>query len=168
MHKRFSIYDVMEGRGDFAKNPANASAVDSVTGISVYTRLKFPKMVYHPRGEERVVRKGEPLATPMGVVMVGEQRELINKIIRDEKELNLAVKEGWHLSPTAAMKKAAELRGETLDRAESPLEAESLAKQDEISQLRKQLAEMEERNAALELGMVRAKPEAGALASAKK
>lgn len=153
MPKRFTIYDAMEARGDFAKNPANTCSVDPVSGVSNYKRQEFPKMLYHPDGAERVTRPGEALATPLGVKIVGEQRELVHRIVADEKELNQALKEGWHLSPAKAMKRGAELRGEEFLVAENSFQAAEMAKQDEVAELRRKIAELEEQNAALELGM---------------
>lgn len=103
-NKRFTIYDAMEERGEFAKNPANREAMNE-DGTSAYRRAEFPKMIYHPEGKERIVAPGEPVATVFGPKMVGEQRELINKIVNTQEELDAAIAEGWHLRPGDAIAK---------------------------------------------------------------
>ncbi len=90
---RYSIYDMMDDKGVFEKNPANASS-DKYTGP-----LPFPKMVYHPKGEYRVTQKAEIIVTPFGPEKVGELKELIYRTVMDQDELDKALDEGWHLHP---------------------------------------------------------------------
>ena len=97
--KRFSIFDAMEDAGMFRANPANA---DSVTkeGVMLYTGpVSFPMMVYHPFGEERIIVPGTAENTPFGPKMVGEQREIIWKLVANQAEYREATESGWHDHP---------------------------------------------------------------------
>ena len=102
---KFTIYDAMEASGYFVKNPANAGARDE-NGKSLYAGpVKFPMMVYHPQGEERVAVPGTMERTAYGTVeLFGEQRELVSKEIASEKELSDALAEGWHKHPAMAIR----------------------------------------------------------------
>ena len=67
--QRFTVYDAMEAKGLFEANPANQSS-------SEYKRQDFPKMLYSPTGEMKVIVPAELITTPLGPKFVGEQREL--------------------------------------------------------------------------------------------
>jgi len=106
---RFTVYDAMEASGYFSKNPANPNSRDS-EGRSLYQGpVKFPMMLYHPRGEERVSVPGTKERTPYGTVeMFGEQWEIISREVTTEAELSEALAEGWHKHPAMAIKVANE------------------------------------------------------------
>ena len=101
--QRFTIYDVMERDGAFDSNPANNFATDA-DGTSIYKGpIEFPKMLYHPFGEEMVVVPAEIIMTPIGPKAVGEQRELKYKVVHNEVEEEKLLAEGWHTSPGKAI-----------------------------------------------------------------
>ena len=94
--QRFTVYDAMEAKGLFEANPANQSS-------SEYKRQDFPKMLYSPTGEMKVIVPAELITTPLGPKFVGEQRELISKIAADAEEEAKLLSEGWHLHPARAI-----------------------------------------------------------------
>src|SRR5271166_1246523 len=106
---RFTVYDAMEASGYFSKNPANIGARDA-DGRSLYGGpVKFPMMLYHPQGEERVLVPGTKERTSYGTVETfGEQWEIISKVVTTEAELSEALAEGWHKHPAMAIKVANE------------------------------------------------------------
>ena len=95
--KRFTIYDVMEANGVFDSNAANAISSDYEGPVP------YPQMFYHPQGESRVLVPGEPINTPLGVQVVGEQRELVNQIARNKIEADALRAAGWHDHPAKAV-----------------------------------------------------------------
>lgn len=102
---RFTIYDALEQKGYFDSNPANSYARSPTDGSSLYTGpQEFPKMLYHPQGEEKIIVPGEILNTPLGAKMVGEQRELIWAIVNNEAENKALAAEGWHDHPAKAVR----------------------------------------------------------------
>lgn len=141
--KRFTIYDAMEANGAFDKNSANATARDAVSGRGTYARQLYPKMFYHPKGEEREITPGEWVSTPMGNKLVGRQTELIYAIAEnatDERQLRA---QGWHDHPAKAMKAAGK-------------EAPATGAAEEIQRLQDRIAELEAQKAGLELTEVAA------------
>ena len=106
---RFTVYDAMEAAGYFSTNPANPNSRNK-DGQALYQGpVKFPMMLYHPRGEERVSVPGTKERTPYGTVeMFGEQWEIISQVVSNEAELAEAVAEGWHKHPAMAIKVANE------------------------------------------------------------
>lgn len=114
--RRFTIYDMMEDKGVFEANPANADSRDS-QGLPLYKGpVQFPMMVYHPEGAERITVPGEIIATPMGPRKVGEQKQLINKVVNSDAELADALASGWHKTPAAAI---ATRNGEAIPKTQS-------------------------------------------------
>lgn len=100
---RHSIYDVMDAKGVFLDNPANADA-DAERDGRPFGRWpqKYPMMFYHPKGEMRITNPAEVIVTPLGPKLVNEHRELICAIAEgesDEKKLRAA---GWHDHPAKA------------------------------------------------------------------
>ncbi len=146
---RFTIYDKMEAEGAFSSNPANVHSFDS-NGMALYTGpVQYPKMLYHPQGEQRETSPGEWLNTPNGPKLVGQQFELIYQIAKTEEEAQALLAEGWHEHPVDAI--TARVTGQ-VERGELPKSAllklpkkgaESRAKdlQAEIDRLTRQLAE---------------------------
>lgn len=100
----FTIYDLMEKRGMFRGNPANRDAIDEVSKQSIFKGpVQYPKMLYHPKGEYRITQPGEVLATPYGPRVVGQQRELINKIVANAEEEAVLRHLGWWDHPAKAI-----------------------------------------------------------------
>ncbi len=107
---RFTIYDKMQGDGYFSANPANPDSRDPTTGDSIYQGpVEFPKMLYHPEGEEKIIVPAEIITTPLGPKAVGEQRELIYEIVQNKAEEAVLLAEGWHTHPAPAMRRRVEL-----------------------------------------------------------
>ena len=104
---RYSIFDMMDDKGVFDKNPANACS-DKYIGPQ-----PFPKMVYHPKGEYRVTQKAEVVVTPFGPEKVGELKELIYRTVQDQEELDRALDEGWHMHPADSIAAGGRARPET-------------------------------------------------------
>ena len=106
---RFTVYDAMDASGYFSTNAANANSRDKA-GRQLYTGpVKYPMMLYHPRGEERVSVPGTRERTTYGTVEVfGEQWELVTKEVNSDAELGEALAEGWHKHPAMAIKVANE------------------------------------------------------------
>ncbi len=102
---RFTIYDAMGKAEFFSSNPANPGAKSKVdqSDISEWP-IQYPKMLYHPEGEERVSVPAEIITTPLGPKSVGEQRELIHKIVNNKVEEDEAVAAGWHDHPAKAIR----------------------------------------------------------------
>ena len=119
--KIFTVYDMMDARGVFDENPANASSADYAGPV------QFPMMVYHPEGATRQIVPGEIVATPLGAKIINEQHELIYRVVKDQAELDAAKAEGWHLHP----KDAEAARRERVP--ETP--------EEEIARLKRELAE---------------------------
>lgn len=146
-NRRFTIYDMMEAKGIFAANPANADAmVNEQTGEPLYKGpIPYPKMMYHPLGETRVIVDAVPLTDTSGnavldrngdPILRDEQREIVWQIVNSLKEERALRKEGWHDHPAdaiAASGKAAPAKG-----AQQALDA----KDREIERLQAQLAEL--------------------------
>ncbi len=102
---RFTIFDAMEKAGAFDSNPANTYSRSPTDGSSLYTGpIEYPKMLYHPLGEEKITVPAELLQTPMGPKAVGEQRELIWKIVNSKAEHDEAIAEGWWDHPAKAIR----------------------------------------------------------------
>lgn len=96
-HNRFTIYDMMDAKGVFEENPANS------TSPLFKGPQEYPKMVYHPQGKTRVIQKAEILNTPFGPQKVGEQYELIARIVHNAEEEARAMRAGWHDHPAKAI-----------------------------------------------------------------
>lgn len=148
-NKRFTIYDMLEERGYFEQNPANLNARDS-TGLSIYKKQEYPKMLYHPEGAERITRAATAISTPFGPQWVGEEKELIHKLVNSVEEEKEALANGWHLQPRSAIAVRAKTTGEALP-PQSREEIVSNAQADEIELLKKKLAAAEIKLAAREM-----------------
>lgn len=108
---RFTIYDALNNAGYFAKNSANAFARDIVTGENLYKGpVEYPKMLFHPEGETRVIKAGEVVVNPLtGPATQNEQREMVYAVAKDEAEEQALVAEGWHKHPALAIRARVEL-----------------------------------------------------------
>src|SRR5215472_15182556 len=94
---RYTVYDMLDAKGIFDENPANA------TSPHYQGPVEYPKMYYHPKGKMRVVQKAEILQTPYGPEKVGEQWELIARTVADAQEEAKAKAAGWHDHPAKAI-----------------------------------------------------------------
>lgn len=142
---RHTIFDKMDYDGVFDKNPANINSRDQ-DGRSMYKGpQEFPKMLYHPKGEERIVRPGEAVMTHFGPKMVGEEKQLISRTVETKEEELELLKAGWHSRPRDAIKARAEITGEEV------VFAPESVQETELDVLRKKLEAAEVRNAELEL-----------------
>jgi hypothetical protein len=113
MAQRFTVYDVLEAKGIFKKNPANINSQDE-QGASLYSGpVQYPRMVYHPTGEERIIQEGEVITTPFGPKVIMQQREMIWKIVSNAAEEASAVADGWHFHPAEAMRAGGKAAPET-------------------------------------------------------
>lgn len=107
---RFTIYDALEAAGFFDNNPANTFARDK-DGMNLYKGpVEYPKMLYHPRGEEVITVPAEIVATPLGAKLVGEQKKLISKIVENAEQDEAAQAEGWHDHPAKAIRARIQLK----------------------------------------------------------
>lgn len=122
---RFTVFDVMEARGDFENNTANSSSPE-YSGPQPY-----PQMFYHPQGTERVIKPGELIVTPLGPKFVGELREIIWKIASDASEAKALRDAGWHDRPAKAI--AANYGGD----------APAMSPEETIQALNAQIAELQ-------------------------
>jgi len=100
--KRYTIYDAMEEKGLFMANSANIDARDE-NGASAYQKQHFPRMIYHPKGEMRVVNPAEEVVTPFGPAYRNEKKEIINRIVKSQEEYDSALAAGWHTHPALAI-----------------------------------------------------------------
>ena len=110
--KRFTVFDMMEEKGIFEANPANPYA-RNIDNQSIYAGpVAYPKMLYHPKGEERIIVQATLEMTPLGPAWRGEQRELIWTIADDAKMEKELLDAGWHLHPSDAVRVAKGLEPE--------------------------------------------------------
>lgn len=133
----FTVYDAMEAKGVFEANPANASARDPVTGESTYKGpVPYPRMMFHPQGAEKVIVPAEIVVTPLGPQRVGEQRQLIYKIVQNAKEEAELKALGWHSKQIQAVRARMAIEG-TLD------QAPPMSKDEEIAELNARIAALQ-------------------------
>ena len=91
--QRFTVFDMMEAKGIFSANPANVTARDPVTGVSLYKGpVPFPKMFYHPKGEKRAI-----------VGSFAGAKELVSRIANNAAEAEQLLRAGWHEHPADAI-----------------------------------------------------------------
>lgn len=110
---RFTVFDMMEAKGTFSSNPANADSVDPVEGTSLYAGpVPFPKMFYHPDGDVRVLvpgevmldRDGQPRLDRNGQeIVLGRQTEIIWQLAQNAAEAKKLADAGWHDHPAKAI-----------------------------------------------------------------
>lgn len=103
---KFTIYDAMQEKGLFDTNPANAFSRDPTDGHTLYKGpVQYPKMLFHPKGEERVTVPGTvEVDKAGGRMIVGEQREMIWMQVDDEAAEKAAVAKGWHVQAAGAIR----------------------------------------------------------------
>lgn len=98
-----TVYDRLEAKGFFSANPANKNSVTADGQAAYEGPVPFPRMLYHPQGKERIVVQAELVQTPFGPQRNNEQRQLINKIVNSQAEMDKALAEGWHEHPSDAI-----------------------------------------------------------------
>lgn len=134
----FTIYDLMEKKGVFRINPANRDAYDKDTRQSLYRGpVQFPKMLYHPEGATRVTVPAEVISTPFGPQRVGEQRELVSKIVESPEEETVLKKLGWLDHPAKAI-----YAGLTEEQKAAGIGAPPISSEETIKSLEDQVKEL--------------------------
>lgn len=135
---RFTIYDALDAQHYFDTNPANQDSRDPTSGTSLYQGpVQYPRMMYHPQGVERVVVRGERVKIGDEWMTVGEQKEIIYRIVNSEAEEKAAVAEGWHHHAASAMRAAGK-------------EAPATGADQVIADLERKLKQLQEEKDALE------------------
>lgn len=100
-----TVYHQMEEKGYFEANPANRDGRNPTTGESTYEGpVQFPKMFYHPQGQQKVTVPAEIVVTPLGPQRVGEQKELIFQIAKNQAEAEALQAAGWWDHPGKAIR----------------------------------------------------------------
>lgn len=100
----FTVFDLMEKKGFFRQNPANVDSFDKDTRQTLYKGpVEYPKMMYEPKGKMRVTVPAEVINTPFGPQRVGEQKELISKLVESKEEEAVLRQLGWHYHPAKAI-----------------------------------------------------------------
>lgn len=101
---RYTVFDVMEAKKFFSTNPANPGSATK-DGQPLYNGPQpFPKMLYHPDGEEKVVNPGRLEMTTLGPQICGTLKELIFVTVNDRKEEREFLEQGWHDHPAKAIR----------------------------------------------------------------
>src|ERR1700743_1156669 len=101
--QRFTVYDMMEAKGIFEKNPANVGA-KAEDGTPLYKGpVPYPKMLYHPKGETRILNPGVVEVTPYGPKVFGELLEVIHVTVNSAAEEKEYISKGWHTHPAHAV-----------------------------------------------------------------
>ena len=96
----FGIYHMMEERGVFDQNKNNAQSPG-------YVRAEYPKMLFHPKGKEHIVFAGISEVSPDGrTKLVGQQTEIVNRIVASKAEEDEWLAKGWLTHPADAMRAA--------------------------------------------------------------
>lgn len=112
-NRRFTIYDAMEAAGIFEANSANSYSRDPTTGDTLYSGpVEFPKLFYHPEGEQELVPGCNPedIETKGGKILrVNEHWQLISKIAKNREEEKALREQGWHDHPSDSMRANAKL-----------------------------------------------------------
>lgn len=101
----FTIFDLMEKKGLFRVNPANVDSIDPSTKTSLYKGpVQYPKMLYHPEGKFRITEPGQVVRDEFDKPQrVGQQKELISKLVESTEEEAVLRKLGWHDHPAKAI-----------------------------------------------------------------
>lgn len=104
--QRHTIYDVMDNLGVFDRNPANFGAQDEAGNQLYVGPVEYPKMLYHPKGEQRVTEPEKLEPTPIGPVRVPARYEMISAIAENAEAEAALRAEGWHDHPAKAISAA--------------------------------------------------------------
>ena len=99
--QRHTIFDIMEAKGVFRSNPANAGSV-AADGTQLYKGpVPFPRMVY--AAEEEIIVPGVWEDTKQGVKLLNEQRAIKSKVVENQGEFEAALVAGWYDHPAKAL-----------------------------------------------------------------
>ena len=101
--KMMTRYHVMEAQGAFASNPANADAVSEQGEILYAGPIEYPKMMYHPLGEEREIEPERREPSPTGVQIIPAKMEMIYQVVNNDSEEMALRDSGWHDHPAKAL-----------------------------------------------------------------
>lgn len=143
-NQRFTIFDIMEARGDFASNPANPDSRGNENQPLYKGPVPYPRMFYHPEGQERILVPGEVLTGANGAPVidwetnrpkiVGEQRELVWKLAQNADEEAQLRAAGWHDHPAKALAAAGKpVPAVSSDQRIRELEAQAKSLQDQLA-----------------------------------
>ena len=151
---RFTVYDAMEASGMFSTNPANVNSRDKDGRVLYKGPVKFPMLLYHPRGEEKILVHGVTSpAYPGGPPeKFGEQWEIVSREVTSQGELDEALAEGWHRHPAHAIKVANETWRKEMGLKPLPVPPISAASR---------ISDLEEENRRLTEMLTQAKKDAG-------
>jgi hypothetical protein len=141
----------MERKGVFAANPANVDSRAS-DGTRLYKGpVLYPKMLYHPEGDERLVSPATIELDRGREIHVPARYELINTIVEDAETEKALLAGGWHTHPAKAIEAGNRRRKAegtplravppmSLDLVAQTLSDEVMAKDEEIAKLKAELA----------------------------
>jgi len=136
---RFTIFDAAEAAGVFDANPANSFA-RSKDGQSLFSGpVEYPKILYHPVGETKIIVNGTAEMTPFGPKYVNEQREMIWKEVKSPEEEKELRKAGWHDHPAKAIAEGNKSRA-----PDKVLPVPAISSVQTIAELQAQLAKTQE------------------------
>ena len=117
LNKVYSVYHLMDDKGVFEMNPANAQAVSN-DGLSIYAGpVEYPKMLYHPKGEmEKIVqgimrtdRDGNPVLDRNGEVQyTGTVWGVKHRIVQGETEEQELRDAGWWTTEAEARRQSSD------------------------------------------------------------
>lgn len=143
---RFTIYDAMEAKGVFAQNSANIDSRDQ-EGLSAYKGpVEYPKMMYHPRGEERIITPSRVEPSPVGPQIIPAVREIIWQTVESKEQEDKLRGDGWHDHPAYAVEASGKPRPAMgSSQRVKDLEGELKAKEQELEHYKKLVAEDAER-----------------------
>lgn len=134
-------YHLMDQAGYFDTNPANTFA-KAEDGSALYRGpVEYPKMLYHPEGKTKVMVQATAVDTPFGPQLRGEQRAIIHQIVLNEEDEKLMLEQGWHETPSAAVRAGGGIAPETPLEEAKRLQKETVSQADEIARLKAMLAE---------------------------
>lgn len=94
--RMFTVFHALEAKGVFEANPNNMGARNADGEQTYRGPAKYPRMMYHPKGEEKVIKQAEAVASPFGPVWTNGHKELIHRLVNNAAEEKLAREEGWH------------------------------------------------------------------------
>jgi hypothetical protein len=145
----YSVYHAMEDRGVFDSNKANVHAVNN-DGVSIYEGpVPYPRMLYHPKGEQFVISQGIMVTDRDSRPVVDENGKIKYagtttgtkwiQVDNEEQEAEM-LGQGWHRTEAQALRSNPELTHKAPKKSQAELDAE------EIASLKKRLAESEEKN----------------------
>lgn len=102
-NRMHTVYDVLDASGFFATNPANVGSRDPEGRMLYSGPIAYPKMLYHPKGETRVVEPERREPGPLGIVTIPARRELIHRVVDSPMEEAQLIALGWHDHPAKAI-----------------------------------------------------------------